>query len=189
MKIDYTLPTVLSREEIQKIIDCTSNLKHKAMISTMYSSGLRVSEVIHLHYDDISRSNKTIHVKNSKSRSDRYTILSDRNLAILTEYWFKCGRPMDILFPSLQGGGYLDKGGVNSFFKESAVKAGITRRVTTHCCRHSFATHLLEDGVSIKYIQMLLGHADPGSTEIYLHVSKKALLGIRSPFDGEEVRP
>ena len=186
MKIDYTLPAVLSREEIQKILDCTPNLKHKAMISTMYSSGLRVSEVIHLHYDDISRRNKTIHVRNSKSRRERYTILSDRNLAILTEYWFKCGRPMDILFPSRQDGGYLDKGSVNAFFKKSAAKAGITRRVTTHCCRHSFATHLLEDGVSIKYIQMLLGHVDPSSTEIYLHVSNSALLGIRSPFGGKE---
>lgn len=186
MKKDHSLPTVLSREEIQAVIDHTSNLKHKAIIATMYSSGLRVSEVVHLHYEDISRKNKTIHVRESKGRRDRYTILSDRNLDLLTEYWFQCGRPMDILFPSAWTGGYLDKNGINQFFKKSAAKAGITRKVTTHCCRHSFASHMFEDGVNIKYIQALLGHVDPKSTEVYLHVSNKTLLGIRSPFDTPE---
>lgn len=85
----------------------SSNLKHKAIIATMYSSGLRVSEVVHLHYEDISRKNKTIHVRESKGRRDRYTILSDRNLVLLTEYRFQCGRPMDILFPSAWTGGFL----------------------------------------------------------------------------------
>lgn len=100
IKLDHSLPTVLSREEIQSIIDHMPNLKHKAIIATMYSSGLRVSEVVHLHYDDISRTNKTIHVRGSKSRRDRYTILPDQNLDLLTEYWFQCGKPMSILFPS-----------------------------------------------------------------------------------------
>ena len=186
MKLDHSLPTVLSREEIQRIIDATQNLKHKAIIATMYSSGLRVSEVVHLHYEDISRSNKTIHVRESKSRRDRYTILSDQNLNLLTEYWFKCGKPRDILFPSSWTGTYLDKTSVNQFFKKSAAKAGITRHVTSHCCRHSFASHLFENGVDIKYIQALLGHVDPRSTEIYIHVSNKALRGIRSPFDPPE---
>ena len=89
MKLDHSLPTVLSRDEMQSIIDHTPNLKYRAIIATMYSSGLRVSEVAHLHYDDISRTNKTIYVRESKSRRDRYTILSDRNLDLLTEYWFK----------------------------------------------------------------------------------------------------
>ena len=183
MKLDYSLPTVLSRDEIQSIIDHTSNLKHKAIIATMYSSGLRVSEVVHLHYDDISRTNKTIHIRESKSRRDRYTILSDRNLDLLTEYWFKCGKPRDILFPSSWTGTYLDKNSINQYFKKSAEKAGITKKVTSHCCRHSFASHLFEDGVDIKYIQALLGHVDPRSTEVYIHVSNKSLLGIRSPYD------
>jgi site-specific recombinase XerD len=183
MKLDRSLPTVLSREEMQRIIDVTSNLKHKAIIATMYSSGLRISEVVHLHYDDISRSQKTIHIRESKSRRDRYTILSDRNLDLLTEYWFKCGKPRDILFPSSWTGTYLDKNSINQYFKKSAVKAGITRHVHSHCCRHSFASHLFEDGVDIKYIQALLGHVDPKSTEVYIHVSNKSLLGIRSPFD------
>ena len=93
MKLNRSLPTVLSREEMSAIIDVTKNLKHKAMIATMYSSGLRVSEVIHLHYDDISRSNMTIHVRNTKSRRDRYTILSQKNLELLTEYWFNAAGP------------------------------------------------------------------------------------------------
>ena len=183
MKLDRSLPTVLSRDEIQSIIDHTPNLKHKAIIATMYSSGLRVSEVVHLHYDDISRTNRTIHVRESKSRRDRYMILSERNLDLLTEYWFKCGKPRGILFPSSWTGTYLDKNSINQYFKKSAVKAGITKHVTSHCCRHSFASHLFEDGVDIKYIQALLGHVDPKSTEVYIHVSNKSLLGIRSPYD------
>ena len=183
MKLDHSLPVVLSRDEIQSIIDHTPNLKHKAIIATMYSSGLRVSEVVHLHYDDISRTNKTVYVRESKSRRDRYTILSDKNLDLLTEYWFQCGKPRGILFPSSWTGTYLDKNSINQFFKKSAAKAGITRHVSSHCCRHSFASHLYENGVDIKYIQSLLGHMDPKSTEVYIHVSNKSLLGIRSPYD------
>ncbi|MCR4867112.1 MAG: tyrosine-type recombinase/integrase, partial [Lachnospiraceae bacterium] len=183
MKRERNLPTVLTPQEINAIIDATDNLKHKAIIATMYSSGLRVSEVIHLHYDDISRTNMTIHVRETKGRIDRYTILSKKNLDLLTEYWFKCGKPRGILFPSSLTGSYLDIGSINQFFKASAKKAGITRRVSSHACRHSFASHLFESGVDIKYIQSLLGHVDPRSTDVYLHVSNKTLLGIRSPFD------
>ena len=183
MKLNRSLPTVLSRDEMMRIIDHTTNLKHKAIIATMYSSGLRVSEVVHLHYDDISRTNKTIHVREGKSRRDRYTILSERNLDLLTKYWFQCGKPRDILFPSSWTGTYLNKGSINQYFKKSAARAGISRHVSSHCCRHSFASHLFEDGVNIKYIQALLGHVDPKSTEVYIHVSNKSLLGIRSPFD------
>ena len=176
MILEHKLPTVLT-------IDATPNLKHKAMIATMYSGGLRVSEVTHLHYDDISRTNKTIHIRDGKSRSDRYTLLADRTLEILTEYWFQCGRPRGILFPSSWTGDYLTKDSVIQFFRESAERAGIQKHVSTHCLRHSFASHLFESGCDIKYIQALLGHRDPKSTEIYLHVSNKTLLGIKSPFD------
>ena len=137
MKRERNLPAVLSRDEINAIIDATPNLKHKAIIATMYSSGLRVSEVVHLHYDDISRANMTIHVRETKGRIDRYTILSQKNLDLLTEYWYKCGRPKDILFPSSWTGGYLDIASVNQFFKKSAKLAGITRHVSSHACRHS----------------------------------------------------
>lgn len=186
MKRERNLPTVLSPVEINAVIDAASNLKHKAIIATMYSSGLRVSEAIHLHYDDISRTNMTIHVRETKGRIDRYTILSRKNLDLLTEYWYQCGRPRGILFPSSWTGGYLEINSVNQFFKASARRAGITRKVSSHACRHSFASHLFESGVDIKYIQSLLGHVDPRSTDVYLHVSNKTLLGIRSPFDIQE---
>ena len=183
MKRERHLPAVLSRAEMDAIIDSTTNLKHKAMIALMYSSGLRVSEVIHLHYSDISRSDMSIHVRQAKGRIDRYCLLSQRALDILTQYWFACGKPKGILFPSSSTGTYLSPASVNQFFKKSARCAGITRRVSCHACRHSFATHLFEDGAPLPYIQSLLGHTDPRSTMVYIHVSNKSLLGIKSPFD------
>ncbi|RGW45602.1 integrase, partial [Dorea formicigenerans] len=138
------------------------------------------------HYDDISRTNMTIHVRETKGRIDRYTILSQKNLDLLTEYWYKCGRPKDIFFPNSWSGGYLDIASVNQFFKKSAKLAGINRHVSSLACRQSFASHLFESGTDIKYIQSLLGHVDPRSTDVYLHVSNKTLLGIRSPFDNPE---
>lgn len=186
MKRDRSLPTILSRNEIDRLLDATTNLKYKSIFAIMYSGGLRVSEVTHLHYDDISRKNHSIHIKNTKSRMDRYTILADRTLDILTEYWFQCGRPQNILFPSQATGEYLEINSINQVLKRSAKKAGIEKHVTSHAFRHSFASHLLEAGCDIKYIQALLGHLDPKSTEIYLHVSNKTLLGIKSPFDIQE---
>ena len=179
---DHKLPTVLSSEEVDRLLNATSDLKYKAMFATMYSSGMRVSEVIHLHYDDISRTNMQIHVRNTKNRTDRYTILSERNLALLTEYWFACGRPRGILFPNKFTGDYLTASSVEQVIRRSAMAAGLSG-VTPHCLRHSFATHLMEQGVEQRNIQALLGHRDPRSTEIYLHVSNKSLMGIRSPFD------
>ena len=186
MKRDRSLPTILNKNEIDRLLDATKNLKDKAIFAVMYSGGLRVSEVTHLHYDDISRKNHSIHIKNTKNRMDRYTILADRTLDILTEYWYQCGRPRDILFPSNVTGSYLDISAVNQVLRRSSEKAGIVKHVTSHAFRHSFASHLLESGCDIKYIQALLGHLDPKSTEIYLHVSNKTLLGIRSPFDIQE---
>ena len=186
MKRDRSLPTILNKNEIDRLLDATKNLKYKAIFAVMYSGGLRVSEVTHLHYDDISRKNHSIHIKNTKNRMDRYTILADRTLDILTEYWYQCGRPRDILFPSNVTGSYLDISAVNQVLRRSSEKAGIVKHVTSHAFRHSFASHLLESGCDIKYIQALLGHLDPKSTEIYLHVSNKTLLGIKSPFDVQE---
>lgn len=187
MKNDIHLPTVLSRDEIEAILSVTVNLKHKTMLATMYSGGLRVSELTHLHYCDISRNNKSIHIRDSKSRNERYTLLADRTLDLLTQYWFKYDKPRNILFPSEHTGGYIRTDSLNQLIKKSAEKAGIQKKVSFHCFRHSFASHLLESGCDIKYIQSLLGHRNPKSTEVYLHVSDKTLLGIRSPFDVTEV--
>lgn len=180
---DYAIPRVRSRSEIERLLDATSNLKYKAIFAIMYSSGLRISEVLHLHYDDISRTNMQIYIHSAKNHTSRYALLSKRALDILTEYWFKCGRPMGILFPNQWTGDYLTSSATRLELRKAVEKAGLPTDIHSHCLRHSFATHLLEDGVDIRYIQTLLGHRSPKSTEIYLHISNKALLGVQSPFD------
>ena len=180
---DYAIPRVLTRDEIEKLLDATPNLKYKAIFAIMYSSGLRVSEVLHLHYDDISRTNMQIYIHSAKNHTSRYALLSQRALDILNEYWFKCGKPRDILFPNQWTGKYLTPSATGLEMRKSVERAGLPKDVHSHCLRHSFATHLLEDGVDIRYIQTLLGHRSPKSTEIYLHISNKALLGVKSPFD------
>lgn len=146
---------------------------------------MRVSEVLHLHYQDISRTNMQIHVRETKNRQDRYTILSERNLQMLTEYWFTCGKPKDILFPNKFTKGYLTVAAVEQVMRRAITGAEITIKASPHTLRHSFATHLMEQGVEQRNIQALLGHRDPKSTEVYLHVSNKSLMGVRSPFDQE----
>ena len=183
MILDHKLPTVLSISEINQLLDSTDDIKYRTMFATMYSSGLRVSEVIHLHYNDISRTNMQIHIRETKSRQDRYTILSERNLQLLTEYWFKNGRPTQILFPNKFTGQYLTVSTLEQVMRRSVSDAGLTGKISPHCLRHSFATHLMEQGVEQRNIQTLLGHRDPKSTEVYLHVSNKSLMGIHSPFD------
>lgn len=183
MMLDHKLPTVLSLDEINRLLDATEDIKYRTMFATMYASGLRVSEVIHLHYDDISRTNMQIHIRKAKNRQDRYTILSKRNLDLLTEYWFCCGRPREILFPNKFTGQYLTVSTLEQVMRRSVAEAELSKKVTPHALRHSFATHLLEQGVDARNIQALLGHRDPKSTEVYLHVSNKVLMGIHSPFD------
>ena len=180
---DYAVPKVLSRTEIERLLDATPNLKYKAIFAILYSSGLRISEVLHLKYDDISRTNMQIYIHESKTHTSRYALLSKRALDILTEYWFKCGRPKGILFPNQWTGEYLTPSATGLELRKSVKRAGLPKDIHSHCLRHSFATHLLEDGVDIRYIQTLLGHRSPKSTEIYLHVSNKTLLGVQSPFD------
>lgn len=183
MILDHKLPTVLSPVEIDLLLEAVNDIKYKAMFAVMYSSGMRVSEVIHLHYDDISRTNMQIHVRNTKNRMDRYTILSERCLDILTQYWFEKGRPQGILFPNKFTGSYLTVSTLEQVMRRAVSDAELPVKATPHSLRHSFATHLMEQGVERQYIQALLGHRDPKSTEVYLHVSNKSLLGIQSPFD------
>lgn len=183
MKRDRQLPVILTREQVGLLIDSMDNYKHKAITATMYSSGLRVSEVCRLRYEDISRKQKTIHVSLSKNRQDRYAILSDRNLEILTEYWYRHGRPMGWLFPSTVRDEPLTTASVEQFIKKHARELGFPEGVTPHTMRHCFACHMLEDGVSHTFIQQLLGHRSPSSTDVYLQMTSKALMGLRSPFD------
>ena len=176
MKRDRKLPVILTREQVNLLIDSMDNYKHKAITATMYSSGLRVSEVCHLRYEDIRRKQKMIHVPLSKNRQDRYTILSDRNLEILTEYWYRYNRPMGWLFPSTVRDEPLTNSTVEQFIKEHAHRLGLPEGVTPHTMRHCFACHALEDGVSHTFIQQLLGHRSPNSTDVYLQMTSKALM-------------
>ena len=182
MILDHQLPNVLSMEEIERLLDATDDIKYKAMLATMYSSGMRVSEVLHLHYQDISRTNMQIHVRDTKNRMDRYTLLSQRNLQMLTEYWFAYGKPMDILFPNKFTKGYLTVATVEQVMRRAVADAELPTKATPHTLRHSLLDPM-EQGVEQRNIEALLGHRDPKSTEVYLHVSNKSLMGIRSPFD------
>ena len=122
----------------------------------------------------------------SKNRMDRYTILSKRNLDLLTRYWFECGRPRGILFPNRWTGDYLTVSTLEQVMRRAVAQADISVKATPHSLRHSFATHLMEQGTDQKLIQSLLGHRDPKSTEVYLHVSNKSLMDVESPFDRKE---
>lgn len=186
MKEDYHLPVILSPDEINLLLDSVTDIKYKAIFSLLYGSGLRVSEVVALDYCDISRRNMTVHVRKSKSRIDRYTILSQKSLDILTEYWFAYNKPMKALFiQKNKPHNRLTASAVQQFLRQTCRNAGFKKNITPHTLRHAFATHLLEGGVEFRYIQTLLGHRDPKSTEVYLHLSNKTVLGITSPLDRE----
>lgn len=179
---DRKLPVVLSREEIAKILSSVDNIKHKTIFMLAYSAGLRVSEVIRLKPEDINSKRKLIHIKGSKGRKDRYTLLSETVLKNLREYWNKY-RPQKWLFEGAREEKNLSARTADKIFKNACDKAGITKKVSFHSLRHSFATHLLEGGTDLRYIQELLGHAHSKTTEVYTHVSRKNLGKIVSPID------
>lgn len=170
------LPKVISKQEIQHIIQQTKNIKHKLIIMLLYSSGLRVSEVTNLKRSDIDSTNNTILIRQAKGRKDRYTILSRKAKKLITEYLCKTTFTTPYLFEGRKGT-YTVKS-IQEILKKSS-----SRPITPHMLRHSFATHLLEQGTDIKYIQQLLGHARLETTSIYTHVAKRDFLHIQSPFD------
>jgi site-specific recombinase XerD len=179
---DKKLPIVLSKEEVAKILSSVDNIKHKAILMLVYSAGLRVGEVVKLKVEDIDSKRMLIHIKGSKGRKDRYTLLSEKALNILREYW-KRYKSAKWLFEGAKAGRYLSTRTVQVIFEHAKEKAGIKKDVTVHSLRHSFATHLLEGGTDLRYIQELLGHAHSKTTEIYTHVSTKSIGKIKSPLD------
>lgn len=177
-----SLPDILSREEIQRLFDAVTNLKHKALLMVTYAGGLRVSEVVQLRIEDIDGERNMIHVRGAKGRKDRYTLLGNEALKILRAYW-KEYRPHGWLFEGQNGDKHLSKRTAEQIFADGIAIAGIGKHVTFHSLRHSFATHLLEAGVDLRYIQELLGHSSSKTTEIYTHVSQKHVAHIQSPLD------
>jgi integrase/recombinase XerD len=176
------LPVVLSQAEVKSIFDVTENLKHKAILMTIYASGLRVSEAANLKVTDIDSKNMQIFIRNAKGKKDRYAILSKANIEILREYW-KEYHPKTFLFGSRFGDNAISVRAIQEIFKDAKDKAGIKKAATVHTMRHSFATHLLEAGTDICYIQRLLGHTCINTTTIYLHLRRMDLLNITSPLD------
>ena len=176
-----TLPNVLSKEETFRLIEVTTNLKHKALLALIYSSGLRISEAINMKITDIDSQRMLIHVKNAKGKKDRYTLLSIKVLGLLKEY-YTVYKPKLYLFEGQFGEQYSSRS-AQAVLHQSARKAGITKQISLHTLRHSFATHLLESGTDLRYIQDLLGHSSPKTTMIYTHVSSTSLKNIINPFD------
>lgn len=175
------LLSVLSQEEVLSIIQSTQNLKHRAIIALLYSCGLRISELINLKLADFHIERKQLIVKNGKGRKDRYVSLADSFLPLLSNY-YNSYKPK-IYFVEGQNGGNYSAESVRQFLRKSCLKAKIKKNVTPHTLRHSYATHLLENGVDIRYIQSLLGHAKPETTMIYTHVKRKDLMDIQNPLD------
>jgi len=176
------LPDILSRNEIKKIIEVTKNLKHKLLISLTYSAGLRVSEVVKLKYTDLDFERNVIFVRQSKGKKDRIAIFSKSIKSMVSEY-IKKYRPTIWLFEGWSSETHLSIRSAQKIFEKSKQLAFIKKEVSIHCLRHSFATHLLEKGVEIRYIQKLLGHSNLKTTEIYTHVAKNKLEQIESPIE------
>lgn len=183
-RFDEYLPFVPSKEEAAILIDSMPDLKQKAMVALMYSSGLRIGEVCHLKYQDIDRKNMRIHITHGKNRSDRYAILSKKALDILTAYWFAFDRPMDWLFPKqFRNDKPIDTFYLSRHIHDVERSLGWPERITCHSLRHAFGTHLYEDGVDLLTIKSLLGHKSLNSTTIYVHLASNGVRNAISPFD------
>lgn len=176
------LPNVLSKEEVKAILEAHSNLKHKTMLSLIYSCGLRCGELLALQPVHIDSKRNIVLLKNSKGKKDRITPLSQKILNMLREY-FIVYKPKVYLFEGQTSGQPYDSRSLQMVLKQALVKAKISKPVTLHWLRHSYATHLLESGTDLRYIQELLGHNSSKTTEIYTHVSTKSIQQIKSPFD------
>ncbi len=175
------LPKVLSENEILSILKATQNIKHKAILGTIYSAGLRRSELVNLRIQDVQFDKNMLFIRAAKGKKDRTSLLSSSLSVVLHKYMQQC-KPNYWLFEGVNRSKY-SASSIARILHSSSQKAGIQKRVTPHMLRHSFATHLLEQGVDIRYIQTILGHESSKTTEIYTHVSTKSLAKIKSPLD------
>nr|WP_315190796.1 site-specific tyrosine recombinase/integron integrase [uncultured Flavobacterium sp.] len=176
------LPNVLSKEEIKLILNAHSNIKHKTMLSLIYSCGLRRSELLNLKPADIDSKRGIVIIRQAKGKKDRIAPLSPKILEMLREYYV-ISKPKTWLFEGQNIGEHYSEQSLQSVLKQALQKVGNTKPVTLHWLRHSYATHLLENGTDLRYIQELLGHSSSKTTEIYTHVSTKSIQQIKSPFD------
>lgn len=184
-KLPERLPTVLSEEEVAKLIESASNAYHRVILTTLYATGMRRTELSRLKVEDIDSQRMVIHVRQGKGGKDRNVTLSPRLLEILRDYW-KWRKPKVYLFPSQQRKRRelpITDRAIYHAVRAAARRAGIKKKITPHTLRHSWATHLLERGTDLKTIQMLLGHVDLEATTIYLHLSQRHLQAMSNPVD------
>ena len=177
-----TLPNVLSKEEVKLILNAHNNIKHKAMLSLIYSCGLRCGELLKLKQEHVDSKRGVLIIKQSKGRKDRIAPLSHKIIELLRDYYKAC-KPQTYLFEGQNKGEPYDERSLQNVLKQSLEKVNISKPVSLHWLRHSYATHLLENGTDLRYIQEILGHSSSKTTEIYTHVSTKNIQKIVSPFD------
>jgi integrase/recombinase XerD len=176
------LPNVLSKEEVKAILEAPTNLKHRAMLSLIYACGLRRSELLNLTLKDILSDRNLLFIRQSKGKKDRMVPISLKIIEMLRDY-YKAYKPKTWLFEGQFPNTKYSEKSLENVLKQSLIKARSSKKVSLHWLRHSYATHLLENGTDLRYIQELLGHSSSRTTEIYTHVSTKNLQQIRSPFD------
>jgi integrase/recombinase XerD len=189
-KAPRRLPTILTQDEVVRLIDSASNLFHRAMLMTVYSTGMRRIEMCRLKVEDVDSERMVIHIREGKGRRDRDVPLSPKLLETLREYW-RWMKPKTYLFPGTVNGSRADKPITPKTLweacRQAAQRAGITKAVRPHLLRHSFATHLLEGGADLPTVQALLGHADLKPTSIYLHVSQRHIKAAGTPLDNVQL--
>jgi site-specific recombinase XerD len=188
MKRPTKLPVVLSQAEVTELFHHVGILKHRAVLMLCYGSGLRISEAVSLKAAQIDSQRMLIRVEQGKGAKDRYTVLSQRLLILLREYW-KAQRPVDYLFPGSKPGSHIQPATVQEICRDACLLAGFQKRVTPHTLRHSFATHLLENGTDTRAIQVLLGHSRIDTTARYTAVSPQTVAKIVSPLDSGLLSP
>ena len=178
----HKLPEVLSKEEVRQILGSPTNEKHRVMLSLLYACGLRRSELLGLRLEDIERDRKLLRVRQSKGFKDRIIFVSDKTIDMVDTY-LKHFKPKRYLFEGQKIGEMYSASSLEKVLKIACEKSGLRKEISLHWLRHSYATHLLESGTDLRYIQELLGHKSSRTTEIYLHVTEKSIEKIRSPFD------
>jgi site-specific recombinase XerD len=182
-RYEKKLPVILSKAEVKALLEAPKNLKHRAMLATMYGAGLRVSEVAKLKVSDLDRERRVIWVRGGKGHKDRQVMLAEPLREVLAAYW-KWKRPVEWLFPGKKADCPMATGSVFKLCEAAAQKAGIAKPVHPHSLRHAFATHLLDEGVNLLVIQALLGQAHLRTTAGYLHLSDSAVRSTKSPLEG-----
>ena len=179
---EYKLPNVLSKEEVKALLNAPKNMKHRAMLSLIYACGLRRSELLHLKPTDVDSKRGLLIIRQGKGRKDRIAPISEKLIEMLRDY-YKEFRPKLWLFEGQRAGEPYSETSLQKVLKHALTEVKIKKPVTLHWLRHSYATHLLESGTDLRYIQELLGHKSSKTTEIYTHVSEKSIKNIKSPFD------